>query len=283
VGSINSIYIVVAYFIGLVDLIAGLICIFKASRLKPNTHLGFRIPSAFLTQKIWSKINVLSGILGIINFVIIAALSLFVKGIYLVVYAVLSIMLIISALSVYSRKIIELETGREEGGVYPIEVLPTIKISTKIMLFGWMMTSILIGLILMSRPQLSGMIAVHFDVEGRPDVFMNRDEFIISFISINLGIMILITSLLYSVRGIPSPKEFETYNKSLISQLQLISICIPLLFTYVYLIIYIYNAFNVMIPVIVDVVVILSLILAPIFNIIKYVREEKTRETNARI
>jgi len=279
----NSIYIVVAYFIGLVDLIAGLICIFKASRLKPNTYLGFRIPSAFLTQKIWSKINVLSGILGIINFVIIVALSLFVRGIYLMVYAVLSTILIISALGVYSRKIIELETGREKGGVYPIEVLPTIKISTKIMLFSWVMTSILIGLILMSRPQLSGIIAVHFDAEGRPDVFMNRDEFIISFISINLGIMILITSLLYSVRGIPSPKEFETYNKSLISLLQLISICIPLLLMHAYLTIYIYNVLGVMVPIVVDVIVIFSLILALIFNTIRYSREEKNRETNARI
>ena len=271
----SNMCVVVAYFIGLVDLIASLVCIFKASKLRPNTYLGLRIPSAFLTQKMWRKVNVLSGILGAINFVIIVALSLFVKCIYLIVYAVLSTILMISALGVYSRKMIELETGREEGGVYPIEALPTIKVSTKIMLFGWVITSILIALILMSRPQLSGIIAVHFNAKGRPDIFMNRDEFIVSFISINLGIMILTTSLLYSVRGIPSLKEFEAYNRSLVSVLQLISICIPSLFIYVYLALYLYNVFGVVIPIIVNVVVIFSLILALIFNIIKYAREEK--------
>jgi len=279
----NNMCVVVAYFIGLIDLIASLVCIFKASKLRPNTYLGFRIPLAFLTQRIWRKVNVLSGILGTINFATIVALSLLMKGIYLVVYAVLSTILIISASSLYFKRVMELETGREEGGVHPTEVLPTIEINVKIALLSWVITSILIGLILISRPQLPGVIAVHFDAKGRPNAFMNKDEFIISFTSIDLGLMILITSLLYSVKGTPSLKEFEAYNRSLVSLIQLFSICIPLLFTYVYLIIYIYNAFNVMIPVIVYVVVILSLILAPIFNIIKYVREEKTRETNSRV
>jgi len=268
----NSIYIVVAYFIGLVDLIAGLICIFKGSRLKPNTYLGFRIPSAFLTQNIWSKINVLSGILGSINFVIIVILSLFVQSIYLMVYAVLSIMLMVSALSIYSRRIIEFETGREKGGEYPIEVLPTIKIRVSIILFGWAIMSVLIVLIFMSRSQLPEILAVHFSAEGRPDVFMHRDEFIVSFVSIALGGMILITSLLYSIKDVPSLKEFESYNKSLVSILQLVLVCIPLLLVYVYLVIYLYNALRVGIPTIIDAAIILALISVFILNIVKHSR-----------
>ncbi len=272
----DKMYLFVAYSIGLIDLVAGLICIFRASKLKPNTYLGFRIPAAFLSQKIWSRINTLSGILGTINFTVIIILSLFIQSIYLVVYAILSTMLIISALSIYSKRIIEIETGREMGGEHPVEVLPTISVSKSRILLGWVITIVLLAIISVTISQMPDTLAVHFDARGHPNFFMRRDEYIISFISITLGGMIMVTSVLYSIKDMPSLKEFEAYNRSLVSILQLVLIIIPLLYTYVYITIYLHNVPGITIPIIIDVVVVLAIITALILFAIRPYWPRKT-------
>ena len=277
-----NIHIIVSYFIGLIDLIVSIFCISKASKLRPNTYFGFRIPQAFLTQKIWTKVNVLAGILGSINFVIIVILSLFVQNIYLMMYAILSIMFIVSALSIYSRRIIECETGREKGGELPIEVLPVIKINTLLIFLGWLIVSAFTVFVLLSRHQLPEIIAVHFNIEGNPDIFMYRDEFLISLIALTIGSMITLTSILFSIKDVPSLKEFKPYNKALVSILQALIICIPLLQEYVYLVIYLYNAFMIRIPIIVDVSLTLALIFIIIFGAIKYLRKETNQQSHKR-
>lgn len=277
-----NIYVIVSYFIGLIDLIASIFCISKASKLRPNTYFGFRIPQAFLTQKIWTKVNILAGMLGFINFVIIVILSLFVQNICLMMYAILSIMFIVSALSIYSRRIIERETGRESGGEQPVEVLPVIKINTLLIFLGWIIIGAFTIFVLLSRYQLPEIIAVHFNIEGNPDIFMHRDEFLISFTALTIGSMITLTSILFSIKDVPSLKEFESYNKALVSILQVLIICIPLLQGYVYLVIYLYNAFMMRVPIIVDVSLTLALVLIIIFGAIKYLRKETSQQSHKR-
>ena len=274
----TNMYVIVAYFVGLVNLAAGLVCLFKASKLKPNTYLGFRVPSAFLSQNIWTKVNIFSGIFGSINFVTIVVLSLFVQNIYLLTYSILSVMLMISAISIYARRIIERETGKESGGETLIEVLPIIKINMWVIYLGWIIICILMTFIVLSRNQLPEIIGVHFDAAGHPDLFMHRDEFLVSFLSLALGSITLFSTLLYSVKNMPSLKEFESYNRYMVIVLQFLSVCIPLLCGYVYLTVYYYNVYGERLPILIDIALALTIILILAFNATKYLQTNLSKK-----
>ena len=216
-----------ALAVGALEAAVGLVTLLRASEMRPNTYLGFRVPQAFLTERIWRRVNRAAGLAGLANSLAVCAAALLVGGIWALLYAVLSAIGIVAGVCVYARLTAERETGREPGGDRPLRRLPEVGVDPRPLALGVMIVAVSALSAISLRGSLPAELAVHFDLEGRPNFFMPRDEFLAAFFLLLAGYEAAICSVAWSVRGMPSLEGFEEYNEGLARVLEAFSLLIP--------------------------------------------------------
>jgi len=211
---LGSPYCVIGIIIGLAEIFAGLVSLAKATKLSPNTYLGFRVPVAFLARNLWVKVNRLSGVLGICLGPV-AIICSFLDNVFSCAFAFIALAMNISIPIIYARRIVERETGRIPGSDIPHQTLKVIRISRVLLVLSIVVFAIIAIILIISYENLPNMIAVHFDLSGRPNIFMAKHDFVVMFSAHMVLAIIILLSLFVAIDGIPNLPEFEDYNNKI--------------------------------------------------------------------
>ncbi len=211
---LGSPYCVIGIVIGFVEIFAGLVVLAKATKLSPNTYLGFRVPVAFLARNLWVKVNRLSGVMGLCLGLITIICS-FLDNALSCAFAFIALAMNISIPIIYVRRIVERETGRIPGSDIPHQTLKVIRISRTLLVSSIVVFVIIAIILIISYESLPNMIAVHFDLRGRPDIFMAKHDFVVMFSAQMVLAITILLSLFVAIDGIPNLPEFEDYNNKI--------------------------------------------------------------------
>lgn len=233
---------IISIVVGLIVLVVSALS-FKSSKMAPNPYLGFRIVPTLISKRVWVKINRLAGYMGVICGLIALTSPLIFRG-YCFVVSISSVILMVAANNIYSRRIVERELGYEVGGERPLRKLKTIRISRVFYIIPILILALMALMIALCWSKLPTIIAVHFSASGVPNRFEEKTYFAISFLTLASSIIMLIVSLLYSCDGLPLIEHDSRrvhYIRSLIKVVKLVSVLIPSIMLCVLTIILTYN------------------------------------------
>lgn len=230
--------------LSLILIIVGLISLRTGSTTEPNPHVGFRVPATLVSRRVWRKMNRLAGasitIIGLASLL----MSLILGALYAVFFIAISVACILGSLSLYSSLILERETGREEGGEKPIRILRVVRVSYRVTVFAYLSLVTVSLYLILSYPALPDTIAVHFDIYGRPNYFMNKRDFTVTFLLLFTAMIYGLSAILASAHKVPlsSDPEKKEYVLSMIKAIKVSLVAASLLMTLVVFTIVHYNS-----------------------------------------
>ena len=233
-----SVFVVLLSF---VLIVVGMISLTKRAEMDPHFSIGFRVPTTLVSRRMWRKMNRLAGVLTVIIGFISLALGLITNEVYALMFTVSSLSFALGSLSLYSSRILEKETGKEEGGEEPIRTLPEVKVTYKVIVFAFFVLTIATIYLYVFYPALPDILAVHFDIRGKPNYFISKDMFTLSFLLLFFSIVYVFSSILLSAQGTPLPKEKAERILTMVRVFEIFLIIIPVLFTFVIVEIVYYN------------------------------------------
>jgi len=204
-------YQIGSLIIGCSEIIAGASVLLKATKLSPNTYLGFRVPVAFLTRNIWTKVNRVSGKIGVV-LGLVSIIGSLLRNIFSYIIAFTTLAISISVPIIYARRIMEKETGRAPGPETPSQTLEVIRINRVSIVVSMMEFIAIIGILLASYESLPNRVAIHFNLAGEPDIFTPKLDFLVILLANVLLAVTILCSLFIAIDGIPNIPEFKDYN-----------------------------------------------------------------------
>jgi uncharacterized membrane protein len=180
-------------FISILYAFLSLLQILLAPKIGPNPYFGFRIGYTFSNPIVWKKTNLLIGSIMLLHSLILLFLSLI--DISLLLYILLfmgPLILIMIAGIIYASHKLE-EYGR--GEIKKVEPVRPLEASFIWKNLGMIFFFILLTLMAITYNSLPDNIAVHFDMNGTPNGWSNKNDFFLWYLVfsiIYLGIVYLI-------------------------------------------------------------------------------------------
>ncbi|HDI75343.1 MAG TPA: DUF1648 domain-containing protein [Thermoprotei archaeon] len=224
--------------------VGGLASLRFSSTTEPNPYSGFRVPATLVSRRVWRRANRLMGILITIIGFSSLLVSLILGALHAVFFIAISVACTSGSLSLYFSSILEKETGREEGGEKPLKILQVIKVSYEAVVFACLSLITTSLYLVSSYPALPDIIAVHFDVYGRPNYFMTKGDFTATFLILFTALVYSLSAILASAHKVPlsSDSEKKRYVLSMIKAIKASLIALSILMTIVVLLIVHYNS-----------------------------------------
>jgi len=158
----------------------GLIIYFIANRIPPNPFLGFRIGYAYVSRRVWVKLNRISGIVVALIGVLVLVESLFFGKVLALLLmpaqlVVATVILVECAERLAEKELINIPGGRETE----IKPIQPFKPNILHIIIPLVMLGVLVGYTITLYPQLPDKVAVHFDINGRPDRYGSKTEVLV--------------------------------------------------------------------------------------------------------
>ncbi len=165
-------------------IILALLQLLVAPRVDPNPYFGFKIGYTFSSKEVWEKTNRFAGMLMTVHSLAILPLALMGDShitIYLIAFIAPLIAITIAGVVYASR-----ELERVKGERVSKEKISPIKVHPGWWFFGDGIFLLLLLTILISYPFLPDIVPVHFDLSGNPNGWSDKNDFLISYILMNL-------------------------------------------------------------------------------------------------
>ncbi len=152
-----------------------------APRVRPNPVFGFRIGYTFASRESWEKSNRFVGMLMTIHALLLFPLAILGDK-YIILYLIAFIVPLILILPVgiwYASRILEVVSARKSVGggerIKPIRV-------ERFWLWAPLISYVLLlSIMIATYPYLPEILAVHFDIQGKPDGWSSRSSFLLSY------------------------------------------------------------------------------------------------------
>jgi hypothetical protein len=171
--------------------VIGLVTYVFAPRVGPNPIFGVRVGYSYANREVWDRTNRFGGLLIALTGVGLAVLALLLYGLNIptgVGFGILTAVMLVALLAetvwmfVYARRL-------AQGTAISRELRPV--------RFRWTYLApvlgtfaLLVALAAFYYPLLPvGRVASHFDLAGRPDGWMPRGEFLLTFLGLALGLV----------------------------------------------------------------------------------------------
>lgn len=207
--------LLVTYLAALVVAAVGLATYMRASKTPPNVQFGFRAAPALVSRRLWRKINRLAGLMAIADAMLVFPLSLLLDEVTLLVCFALSLPVLEGILAAYSRLVLEREAGLDAGGHVPLRKLPVIKVDVRVVLVAAVVMVGTVAALLWAGRFLPERVAAHFDLAGRPNLYMHRESFLLLFSAAYSAIVAGLSLLLLSCGGVPLVPWARDYQEEL--------------------------------------------------------------------
>ncbi len=276
---------VVITFINTVYLILALLQLFIAPRIGPNPYFGLKIGYTFSSREVWEKSNRFVGALTLIHAISLTpfsflSFSYFIY--YLFAFIVPTLFISIAGVVYAAHKLEELNVIEKESAV-PIKPFEAGFLWKHL---GLILFFILLFIMLATYNSLPETIAVHFDLNGKPNGWASKGDFFLLYTIFALIYLSFVYLIIYLGKRYPiivhSGKMKigrDTVFKSSILAMNLVL----LILIVVYIGIYITNVRHS--STIINLVVILSILLAfaPIGYIIYRWRKFKKEGNNMKM
>lgn len=268
-----------------VYLILALLQLFLAPKIGPNPYFGLKIGYTFSSREVWEKSNRFVGILTLIHSISLipfSFLSFSYFFYYLIAFIVPLIFIAIAGVVYAARKLEELNAPERESTV-PIQPFEAGFLWKHL---GLILFFILLFIMLVTYNSLPETIAVHFNLEGKPNGWENKGDFFFWYIIFALIYLAFVYLIIYLGKRYPIMVHSgkmkigrDTIFKSSILAMNLVLVI--LIFTYIG--IYITNVKH--FSTIINLVVILAVLIAfvPIGYIIYRWKEFKKEENKMKM
>jgi hypothetical protein len=171
--------------------VIGLATYVFAPRVGPNPIFGVRVGYSYASREVWDKTNRLGGLLIALTGVGLTVLALLLYGLDISAGAGIGILTAVLLIALLAEVVWMFAYARRlaQGTAISREIAPV--------RFRWTYVApvvgtfvLLVALAAFYYPILPvGRVASHFDLAGRPDGWMPRGEFLLTFLGVALGLV----------------------------------------------------------------------------------------------
>ena len=249
----------------------------------PNIFIGFRIGYTVIDDRVWKKTHEFCVMIFIAAAVIFYLLTMYLKDLLSMIALFISIMLISTIITLFkSVEYAEKITGFEPTTIKEIKPLEPLK-AEHANLISYLLFVIFLLIFTYSTITLPQIVAVRFDLSGKPVAWQDKFSFLVSMLILASSITIVVKAVTYI--GARHPIVFYSgliarkWGKRALFLLTIYSLQITeIIIALTLLVITLYNLPNLEIPAIPTLPLIALLIIISIFPIL-LLYHKRTKET----